>query len=114
MAKRVYKLRNTKTGLYFDGVSHKVVGQGYKQFIRYKSIIDYFFDIEDVNYFVTEVIQGGNSEELNDIEILAFEEQSPKPVKSSVKMKTIKERLEAKRILDKLKYPEDDYEYEDF
>lgn len=98
---RVYKVRQKSTGLYFIGLPWN---RNKKPHIKpgFEKSAD-FWKIEQLNYNIERLIVLGFSNYLDDLEIESFEVVEPQPVKSKLKIKNVRDRIERNLIVSKLK-----------
>lgn len=101
---RVYKIKQKSTGLYYTGVFWDHSKKRRKPNPRpvFEKTAS-FWQIYQVNYHVERLITDGFGAFLDDLEIEGFEVVDPQPVKSNIKLKNIRNRLEQKLIVNKLK-----------
>lgn len=101
---RVYKIKQKSTGLYFTGVlwiQRKKRGKPNPgPSFETKAV---FWEIAQLNYHVERLITHGFSELFDDLEIESFEIVDPQPVVSKLKLKNVRDRIEQRLIVNKLK-----------
>ena len=110
MADILYKIKNNETGEYFvnytwtrglrkDGKPRRT-GPMYIKAVFNDFENSYFRDIESLNALIQTGIENGSSAVFDNCEIIAYTMQ---PTKTTVRLKTVQRRLEAKTIMAKLK-----------
>lgn len=101
---RVYQLKQKSTGLFYIGILWKSVGKmkDYGHVPSYHPV-SLYYDIESINFMTQQALNKGHGAILDDLELLTFEEQTPIPIKTSIKYESIKKRHEARMIMTKLK-----------
>lgn len=101
---RVYKIKQISTGLYFTGVvwRHRNRRDSSNPGPSFgKRAV--FWEIGQLNYNVERLITQGHSALFDDLEIESFEVVDPQPVKSKLKLKNVRNRIERNLIVSKLK-----------
>ncbi len=96
---RAYKIKQKSTGLYYIGFQWK----NYKIKPAFSDESDVMSSTQ-VNYHIERAIRQGFRELLDDFEIENFELQDPKPIKGTLRMDTVRDRIEQKILVEKLKY----------
>ncbi len=104
MSKRIYKLKHIKTKKYFTDLEWGWDKKTRKQTCKMEyTDVSHWMCTDDINSLIGTAIKFGYFDELDKIEIQAFVRQEPKQVPSSLKMKTVMNRHQAKQVVAKLK-----------
>lgn len=98
---RLYAIRNTETNMYAQRLRRTLDGQWYVHWIE-SLPLDEYQDIEWLNCMIENIILHKVNTNLDKCEILTAERRFV-PIKSSIKMKTYKDRHEKNIVMQKLK-----------
>ncbi len=116
MSRRVYTLKNKTTGLFLWGASYRKPYKGEdtsgkrgpKKAAYYLDYLDNpnYTSADQISWLIERMMNQGFSTEVDNLDLEAFDIPEPLPlipVKSTMKIPTIKKRIEAKQIMRKLK-----------
>lgn len=100
--RRLYRIQQKSTGLFFQGVfwDHNVTPSERKAYFVERGE---YSDIEDVNKDIKKLIEAGMFDILDDVEIITYQTVAPKIIKGSIRIKAVRDRIEQKAIVNKLK-----------
>ncbi len=101
----VYKIRHKDTGECLAHINGWMIQAGVSKpgAIEWKEYSDSnYLQISEINDTIWQLIYHGYAHILDDCELDTFD-YSPKQIKSSIKIKTIRNRIERTLIIDKLK-----------
>ena len=102
---RLYRIRNKKTNLFISHV--ELLREGKKDRPRVYGLKFYAYTrhlpIDELNMLVEQIIRFNLSSYLDDCEIITYEPREPVEVKGGIKLPTLRNRLEQKEIMRRLK-----------
>jgi hypothetical protein len=104
---RVYRIKSKSNDEYLVAVEYQKINKGRRIFGYcpiYSDKPEYFDSIE-LNWLINRIVTSNLGHHLDDVEIEAFEIPEPAPyipVKSGLKIQTLKKRVEAKIIVRRL------------
>ena len=98
---RYYRIVNKDTGMVLFDISRTELG-GYKA--RWEEpTSNYYKEIDDINFTIEQAIRNSATSILDNCEIITYEKKYT-AVKGSIKLTTVRDRLEQKAVVNKLKY----------